>query len=163
LLRDREARRPVGGHLFAQSVLDHQPRQAQIDAELLRRLLVDQAMRVAVAADLVAGVPDGSHQGRLPLRHPAEHEEGRSHSRDGPCGVARRPATASHQTPAPAPAWMVAKTAGSRVASRASRSRTARATPNTSSVSAYTPSTPRYSAASQALHQATRGPRTTPA
>src|SRR5579864_1934923 len=79
-LGDRETRSAVGGDSLAEDVLQHQTPQAQIEAELCGRLLIDEAMGVAVTAYFMTGGVYGTDQVRLPLRDPTQDEERGPHT-----------------------------------------------------------------------------------
>ena len=66
---------PVCSDRGPAGVLDGVPRSPQVVAKLVGRLVVDEAMFVAVATDFVAGALDVSPRFWLPVRHPTEDEE----------------------------------------------------------------------------------------
>ncbi len=75
VVRDRETRRPIGGDGNADGILEHVARAPQIQAKGRRRLLVDEAVPVPVAGDLVARGVDATDEARIPLSDPAKDEE----------------------------------------------------------------------------------------
>src|SRR5262249_1114939 len=73
--RDRETGGAVCRHGFASKVFQQDASTAHVGPKFVGRLLVNQAMPVAVTGNFVAGGVDGTHQFRLAVGDPAQYEE----------------------------------------------------------------------------------------
>jgi hypothetical protein len=73
--RDREARRAEAHRTEPGGVLDRDPRAAQVGAKLLRSLVSEHPVCIAVTRDLVIVLRDLPQQLRMSLGHPTEREE----------------------------------------------------------------------------------------